>query len=162
MKMGMDVFGKSATIEAGKYFRNNVWWWRPLADYAREVAPEITGACKHWQTNDGDGLDAAASIALADKLQAEIDSGRTATYQKIYTSHLEQTPNEPCSLCEGTGTRLPVPHRGAGDPTTTGIRCNGCDATGYVRPFDTQYPFSVENVQEFVLFLRACGGFEIC
>ena len=24
------------------------------------------------------------------------------------------------------------------------------------------YPFAVENVQEFVTFLRGCGGFKIC
>lgn len=160
--MGMDVFGKAATSEAGKYFRNNVWWWRPLADYAREVAPEITKACKYWQTNDGDGLDAAASIALADKLQGEIDAGRTLAYQRVYTSKLEQMANEPCSLCDGTGTRLPIPHRGAGDPKTTGIRCNACSGLGYVRPNETKYPFDVENVQNFVTFLRACGGFKVC
>jgi hypothetical protein len=26
----------------------------------------------------------------------------------------------------------------------------------------TRYPFAVENVREFVAFLRECGGFEIC
>ncbi|TGT76745.1 MULTISPECIES: hypothetical protein [unclassified Mesorhizobium] len=159
--MGMDVIGKAATSEAGEYFRNNVWWWRPLADYACEVASEITSACEYWQSNDGDGLDAAASVALADRLQAEIDAGRTAAYAKIHTSKLEQMPNVPCRICAGTGTRLPVPHCGAGDPKAGGIRCNGCEGSGYVRPFDTNYPFSVENVQAFVAFLRACGGFEI-
>jgi hypothetical protein len=34
--------------------------------------------------------------------------------------------------------------------------------TGYVRPDCTDYPFSIENVKEFVAFLKECGGFEIC
>ena len=76
--MGMDVYGKQPTADEGKYFRNNAWWWRPLADYCVEVAPAITAACTHWQSNDADGLH-----------------------------------------------------------------------------------FSVENVQEFIAFLRVCGGFEI-
>lgn len=159
--MGMDVIGKKPTAPEGEYFRNNVWWWRPLADYVREVAPEITSECRYWDSNDGDGLDAAGSVALADRLQAEIDAGRTAKYARVYESNLERMPNEPCRVCAGTGTRKPVPEVGAGD-LATGMRCNGCEATGYVRPWETHYPFSVENVTEFVTFLRSCGGFEIC
>jgi hypothetical protein len=29
--MGMDVYGKEPKSDKGEYFRNNVWWWRPLA-----------------------------------------------------------------------------------------------------------------------------------
>ena len=159
--MGMDVYGKKPLNETGEYFRNNVWWWQPLATYACEVAPAITAACKYWQSNDNDGLDAAGSIALADALQAEIDAGRTLIYDKKHNSAREAMANVPCDLCEGTGTRMPIPYRGAGDPTKDGLKCNGCDATGFVRPSATFYPFSTENVQEFVNFLRACGGFEI-
>jgi hypothetical protein len=28
--MGMDVYGRNPTSEAGKYFRANVWSWRPI------------------------------------------------------------------------------------------------------------------------------------
>jgi hypothetical protein len=35
--MGFDVYGKSARSEKGEYFRNNVWWWRPLAEYVLET-----------------------------------------------------------------------------------------------------------------------------
>lgn len=159
--MGMDVYGKSPTTEEGKYFCNNVWWWRPLADYVIEVAPEIAARCKHWQSNDGDGLDAEGAAALADKLHGEIESGRALAYEKRFTSKQEMTPDVPCDLCGGTGTRKPIPERGAGD-FKTGIRCNACHGNGHVRPWSTEYPFSVDNVREFVTFLRGCGGFEIC
>ena len=78
--MGMDVYGKRASDKSGEYFRNNVWWWRPLQNYVRDVAPEITNNCEHWSTNDGDGLNEEQSIALADKLQVEIDSGNCEDY----------------------------------------------------------------------------------
>lgn len=160
--MGMDVYGRKHTSPEGEYFRNNVWWWRPLADYVLKVAPEaLTGKCKHWHTNDGAGLNAADSAKLADLLQDEVDAGRTKTYERVYTSEQERTPNEPCDLCEATGTRKPVPQRGAGD-LATGIKCNACSGTGMVRPYSTQYPFREENVVEFVKFLRAGGGFRIC
>ena len=38
--MGMDVYGIAPTSERGEYFRNNVWWWRPLWDYCCEVDSE--------------------------------------------------------------------------------------------------------------------------
>jgi hypothetical protein len=159
--MGMDVFGKQPRSERGAKFRNNVWWWHPLAKYACKVAPEITSACEYWQSNDGDGLDDGGAIALADALQAEIDSGRADAYAQRYTSEQEMRPNEPCNICEATGIRLPTPVAGAGDLAHGGIKCNGCNGSGYVRPSDSEYPFSVENVVEFVAFLRDCGGFEI-
>jgi hypothetical protein len=61
--MGIDVFGRNPVTKEGQYFHNTVWWWRPLADYVCQIAPEITGACKYWQSKDGDGLVAQASIA---------------------------------------------------------------------------------------------------
>ena len=160
--MGMDVYGKAATTEEGKYFRNNAWWWRPLASYCCEVAPEITAPCKYWQSNDGDGLDALGALALADVLESEIKAGRTLLYEKRYMGELEASPNVPCRICAGTGIRPPVPECGAGDPNKGGFKCNGCHGNGSVRPNSASYPFSVENVQEFITFLRGSGGFEIC
>jgi hypothetical protein len=157
---GNDVFGKAPISKAGEYFRNNAFWWRPLADYACKIAPRITATCKHWQSNDGDGLGAAAARELADALQAEIDSGRCERYARIYASAQALMPDEPCWLCEGTGTRRPAPLGGAGD-CATGVKCNACDGEGHIRPNATMYPFGLENVREFVVFLRACGGFEI-
>lgn len=160
--MGMDVIGRAARSKTGEYFRNNAWWWRPLANYCVEIAPQITAARKYWQSNDGDGLDDAGALKLADALQVELDAGRTLLFEKRYMGALEMTPNEPCRLCGGTGVRLPVPQVGAGDLAKGGLICNACHGEGHVRPVATAYPFSVENVREFVAFLRDCGGFEIC
>ena len=162
--MGMDVYGKAPISKTGEYFRNNAWHWRPLAFYACELAPKITSACRHWQSNDGDGLDTAGAIALADRLQAEIDSGRCAIYAANYMARLDGTPDEDCPHCRGTGQRTEKLINGlVGGPWNSGEpwSCNACDGKGHRRPYSTYYPFSVENVQAFVNFLRDCGGFEI-
>jgi hypothetical protein len=159
--MGMDVYGKAPRSEQGKYFRNNVWWWRPLADYCCEVAPEITSACQYWQSNDGDGLDDDDALALANALQDEVNSNRAHAYELRRQSEIEMMPNEPCWLCEGTGTRKPAPHWGAGDVKLGGIKCNGCQGSGYVRPPEDNDRSSVENIIAFIAFLRDCGGFQI-
>jgi len=177
--MGMDVIGRNPVSEQGEYFRNNAWWWHPLADYCMEVAPDITARCKHWHYNEGYGLGARDSLALADILQKEIDSGRCKRWAEMCESTLERLPNEPCRFCEATGTRKPLPEivpgdedkfdpryqapieLGAGDPANGGFICNVCHGEGYVRPGICDYSFSVENVQNFVTFLRGSGGFSI-
>ncbi len=74
--MGMDVFGREPKNETGKYFRNNVWYWRPLAELCQGLAPEICKACRYWQSNDGDGLDEAGAEALAASLAVELRQRR--------------------------------------------------------------------------------------
>jgi hypothetical protein len=168
--MGMDVYGKS-----GNYFRNNVWWWHPLADYILEIAPDVAANCKHWHTNDGDGLSADNAARLADILEAEIASGRTAEYAALREASIEALPDEQCQWCEGTGIRTdrigqemrmpqrPIPADQVGHPRAGQIGwCNGCDGVGHVRPFKAHYPFDVGNVKEFAEFCRASEGFEIC
>lgn len=150
--MGMDVIGVNPASEKGEYFRNNVWWWRPLWEYCCHVSPELCeGVSGH--TNDGDGLDAAGSAMLAGALQREIDLGECRRYGERYAKTIAALPDEKCDLCNGTGIRI---------FQEKPIKCNGCEGKGHKRPWAAHYPFSVENVQEFVYFLRDCGGFEIC
>jgi hypothetical protein len=169
--MGMDVVGKS-----GNYFRASVWSWRPLADYMQFVAPEITSTCTHWHTNDGDGLDAAAAIALADVLDLKLTSGACASAAEDYKTAQALLPDEVCNLCEGTGIRrdkvgvsmnMPDQFVPSDDSSRRNPRagmkgwCNGCRGAGFVRPFACNYPFDVDFVREFSEFCRKSGGFEI-
>lgn len=108
--MGMDVYGKAPRSKQGEYFRNNIWWWHPLAWFCQEIAPEVCAACKHWDSNDGDGLDNDGAIALSLALQAAVNTNAAMARER--------------KKDEG--------------------------------------PFSVENVIEFIAFLRDSGGFEIC
>jgi hypothetical protein len=170
--MGMDVIGNNPSTEKGDYFRNNVWWWRPLWDYCVELAPELCGDVSgHY--NDGDGLDGEGSVKLAEILNNEIKSGRTAEYEQERNEALAQLPRVDCNLCSTTGIRTDEVGMEHGmhdkqlDPEVA-IQvgrefgwCNGCNGIGTKKDFDTQYPFSVENVQEFADFLSDCGGFGI-
>lgn len=149
--MGMDVIGRNPKSEKGEYFRNNVWWWRPLWTYCEKVSPEAA-AVENGQTNDGDGLDADDAEALAERLLVEIEAGRTRRYAANYRARLRRIPDEKCMHCDGTGERH--------DQYVEGT-CNGCNGKGKVRPHATHYPFSVENVREFAEFCQDSGGFQI-
>lgn len=171
--MGMDVYGIAPTSEAGEYFRNNVWWWRPLWDYCLTVAPDL---CKDvsGHTNDGDGLNRDGALALARILFENINSGETAKFEKEYNKEISELPLDPCDLCNSTGIR------GENDKFGIDLRdkeltteqaivlgrthgwCNACDGVGKKPHWATNYPFTVENVEEFAKFLLECGGFQIC
>jgi hypothetical protein len=124
--MGMDVVGKAPCNETGEYFRNNIWWWHPLADYCQMIAPEITSSCSDWHTNDGDGLDDACARALADALQSEIDSGLTALFARRCNSGLATLPNQPCHACV-LGIRIEA---AVGGDLHSGGSCPICCGTG--------------------------------
>jgi hypothetical protein len=76
--MGMDIYGRKPTSKRGKYFGNNIGSWHALARYCNTVAPDICAACRHWHTNDGDGLDAAGAVALADALVSSPSCAKAA------------------------------------------------------------------------------------
>lgn len=170
--MGMDVIGKNPTTETGEYFRNNVWFWRPLWGYCCEVAPDVC-ADVNGQHNDGDGLDADSARVLAARLQAEIDSGRTAAYEAAYNAYRAALPRHDCEFCDGTGVRTDEVGVNLGMPTQalapdvaaivgrTHGYCNGCGGEGKVDDDMMSYPFVTDNVAKFAEFLASSGGFEI-
>lgn len=164
--MGMDIYGEAATSEAGEYFRNNVWWWRPLADYILRMHPELASSCAEWHSNSGDGLNAEESIALADALDADLASGAVDKYSKEYAADVAALPREACHLCDSTGLRtdevgVTYGYDKPRDPVTGRGGCNGCAGEGTRENWAASYPFATENVREFSTFLRASGGFKI-
>ena len=172
--MGMDVIGNDPRSERGAYFRNNIWWWHPLATFVQDFYPEIARGCQHWHTNDGDGLDGDDATRLADAIFADIKSGKVAEYDQNYRRALSELPMEDCDWCGATGIRtdevgvqmgFPDRELGEAEAVLTGRTrgwCNGCGGVGRKASWDANYPFSEENVKNFAEFLADCGGFAIC
>lgn len=170
--MGMDVVGRKPANERGEYFRNNVWWWRPLWDYCVTVAPDLC-ADVNGHFNDGDGLNEDGATQLADILLREIELGLTKAHETEYRDYIANLPRKSCAWCNGTGIRtdevgvdLGFPTRELDEATAAVVGrthgfCNGCHGEGTTESFEADYPFSVENVKEFALFLRSSGGFQI-
>ena len=148
--MGFDLNGLNATSERGEYFRNNNWYWRPLANYVVDhcaVDPEDV-----WFYNSGHTVPAEQARAIADTLDSLLASGQVRAFAAEYARLLAKLPDEQCDLCLGSGVRA--------DETAQGT-CNVCRGHGTVSAFARNYPFSVENVREFADFCRHSGGFTI-
>jgi len=167
--MGMDVIGK----REGSYFRNNVWWWRPLWIFCETIAPRLSNKVKHGQSNDGDGLNDDIGKALAKLLQQSLSDGTCQRYETEYNAWKASLPRHTCKYCTGTGIRtdeIGTKHEMPNKELDIEIAqklgrtqgwCNGCNGEGTTADHQTWYYFSVENVQEFAEFLETCEGFSI-
>jgi hypothetical protein len=152
--MGMDVYGRKPTGPLGKYFRNSIAAWHPLARYCNLIAPDICQACKHWHTNDGDGLDAAGAVALAHILKSEIDAGWAGAYGAFEIRQRKGKGGH--KLHE-----VPLLNAISRVVRTEGVLPGGrLDFITFGGELSEPSDF-VENVAAFIAFLRESGGFSI-
>jgi len=152
----------------GEYFRNNVWWWRKLAQYVYENTAEISeDDYGLWHENSGHQVDEVTAIRIADTLEALIKQGHTAEYQMIVEKmmnkadeHNAKIEKELKALREKvikiTGKENIAP---ADYPEDYNLHW---EQLYNQKSWDDSYPFAVENVKEFADFCRHSGGFEIC
>jgi len=153
----------------GHYFRNNVWWWRPLANYVLQLmGNEFTeDEQKSWHHNDGYEVSEEQARKIADRLEQELKTKRVKAVEMFYKVKMKKAEKEnkiveqkheelKKIVAEKTGKDNLVPR-------------------DYPEPFNTQwediqkqfnyessYPFSEDNVIEFMQFCRQSGGFQIC
>ena len=139
----------------GYYFRNNVWWWRPLWMYVADVCSDVLSEeeVEAGHSNSGYLYTEEQAEKIAQLLQRELILGNTLEYQKEYQDELDNLEQVDCNLCNTTGVR--------NDDYVQG-QCNGCAGTGKTDSFAKSYPFDAENVQEFQRFVQASGGFRVC
>jgi len=142
--------------KTGEYFRNNCWWWRPLATYVLENI-DLPEKQQDWFMNNGCKVSKVSAEKIAKRIKELIDSGEAKKYEIQYKKEINALEKINCNICEGTGKRKNAPEIGAGK-----IKCNGCNGTGKTDPWPKSYPFSVENLKEFMEFAESSGGFEIC
>lgn len=148
--MGFDVYGQS-----GNYFRNNVWWWRPLWTYVSITCSDILSKynIKHGCYNDGHFINKDKAERIAQRLSEKINSGEAMAYVEKYEEERKAIPLEKCEYCEGTGKRF---WEGVGYK-----KCNGCDGKGERESYQSWYPISIENIKEFADFCSKSDGFKI-
>ncbi len=114
----------------------------------------LTGRdCSEGVFNNGHQISKSKALRIASRLRQLIDKGEVQRYSLRYANRLKEMPDEQCELCKGTGRR--------NDEYVQGT-CNACRGKGKVRPFATNYPFSVHNTGNFADFCESSGGFRIC
>ena len=153
----------------GYYFRNNVWWWRPLADFVLWLADEELGDKDRegWHNNGGHRVDEKTATIIADLLEEAIKQGavqkmeeenkRRRDKAKLHNLEIEKKHKELRKIVERhTGKKDLVP---ADYPEPFNSQWNDIQK---LTNYEAHYPFSVDNVKDFAKFCRESGGFEIC
>ena len=158
--MGMDVFGKAPKGKEGKYFRANLWSWRPIqvlmhiANLRNGGRLISTRVMCHLGRNDGEGLkDQGSCDRLADALdwllahpaairEHGMDVGKDDEGEFIGISASDSP-----LLCDSQG-HLHTEE----DARKKGIA---------LKSLRSAYQTPLSHVREFITFLRNCGGFEV-
>ena len=139
-------------VNPGVYFRNNVWWWRPLWNYVCKHCDDILTKedMNNGHSNSGHLINAEKAAKIGIELQSLLMSGATKEWKEGYDKEVAGLPKEPCFRCNGN-------NHGHNKKK----ECKSCDKTGERENWHTSYPFHVENVERFSQFCLESGGFEI-
>tara|TARA_R100000278_G_scaffold35257_1_gene31772 strand:+ start:71 stop:673 length:603 start_codon:yes stop_codon:yes gene_type:complete len=152
----------------GEYFRANVWWWRPIADYVINftgcVDEEDEG---YWHENGGHEVDEETAQQIHNQLQVLIESGHTKEFQDKYEKerlkaerHNDKVEKELDKFCKSVEKKLGKTNLAPKDfPKEDHEKW---EQIYNKRIWSASYPFSVDVIKEFAEFCRFSGGFRIC
>ena len=157
-------------INKGVYFRNNVWWWRKLADYVMEHTKCVDEKdFDKWQENGGHEVDAETANQIANQLEHLIATGHAEKYAEEIKAEMKEA-EEHNSKVEKMLSELRLEVAKA-----TGKDTENLAPAEYPEPYNKKwwdivnqkdyrdsYPFNIDNVKEFIEFARNSGGFRIC
>lgn len=130
--MGMDVYGREPKSEAGKYFRANVWSWRPIHSLMAELCSDVLDEdlLRQMAFNDGEGpMDQATCDVIAERFNGWLEHNADGVILEDAVMRVN----------EG-GCFINNPNPGEGR---------------------SAYSARDEHLKEWVAFLRDCGGFQV-
>ena len=172
--MGFDLYGVSPKNKNGEYFRNNVWWWRPLWQYvAVECSDLLTDKdIEAGGYNDNHKIKARQAEKIADRLLGLCKDGKPQAIQEQYKKDSEPQIkfNEMCrkavkhlydNIVDKQDGKITCPgDMGEHDPDNY-ERWSQLASMGKIQFIQTNYPFDANNVKEFAEFCKDSGGFTI-
>tara|TARA_A100001391_G_scaffold153257_1_gene111031 strand:+ start:224 stop:727 length:504 start_codon:yes stop_codon:yes gene_type:complete len=167
--MGFDLYSLgNHKNENGEYFRNSVWGWRRLADFVCQKTGCVLEEDKqHWQHNNGHEVDEENAMQIAKQLKALIKDG---TVSKVIKEVEEETEK-----AEKNNKFVNILHEMLREKVEKETGKKGLAPRDYPKEdhdtwdwiqdkysYGSSYPFTMENVEEFIKFCEDSRGFRIC
>jgi hypothetical protein len=147
----------------GHYFRNNVWWWRPLAylieDKCKDFLTEAQRKSLHY--NDGKKYPDKIALKIADRLQEVLDSGELLKLKEEHDQEMQKA-KEHNDIIESKMKAIVDAHNGVAPKDLPKEDFTNWRELQKQKNWADSYPFDIDNVKEFILFARCSGGFSIC
>ena len=165
--MGMDVYGRKPKNETGEYFRANVWSWRPIywlcfSSIIRheeetgydDLIPDKT--FRGMEYNDGYGLrsDRKCNL-LSDYLQDVVDiffKPSEFPFEHEFSDNFKWGVDKDAEFYIDVGFYADKEGK-----FLSKEECKDPNIEGKYSP----YRLDKDHIQEFIGFLRNCGGFRV-
>jgi len=161
--MGFDLMSTgNHKTKKGEYYRNNVWGWRPLAQYIIEHTNCVSEKdAERWAYNDGHEVTEQEAKAIAKQLKHLIKKGHTQKHYEEYEKERKkaETYNEKVQKQLKAFEERVGKDKAPNDYSKEDKK--KWDSIWEKRLWSANYPFSVENVKEFAEFCEDSGGFTI-
>jgi len=153
----------------GSYFRNNVWWWRPLWTFIGAACDDILTEkdMSNGNYNDGHKISKTKALKIAARLRKLDKQGVIDGYEETTMEMVRQAHDDNKKLKKEAAKLLNVVKKETGNDKIVPMQY----PTKYRKKFDAilekenwsgHYPFYADNVREFSTFCQNSGGFEIC
>lgn len=151
------------SINPGVYFRSNIWYWRPIVIFMKELgaSDELVEKLSY---NSGDEVSEDEIKPFVALFNDMLESGSLDHFIADYEYMLDNLPQETCHVCNGEGTleQKPIfwdeakPWLGAHQH-----ECHVCKGTGKVENFMKNYPMDKDHLVNFFQFAKHSGGFNV-
>jgi len=167
--MGFDLYslGNHKT-EKGEYFRNSVWGWRRLADFVCEQTGVVAeDNKKYWQSNDGHEVSEQEAMQIAQQLKALIKDGTVSkAIQEVEEEEKKaETNNKQVDICQALLREKVEKETGKTNLAPADYPQEHRETWQWLQSkhdWGSSYPFTMENVQDFIEFCEQSNGFRIC
>lgn len=167
--MGFDLHSTgNHKSEKGEYFRNNVWGWRRLADFVCTQTGVVQDEDKKfWQSNEGHEVSDQEALQIAKQLKALIKDG---TVSRAINEVEEETKkadenNKFVDECHRMLRDKVERETGKKNLAPADYPEKDHDTWAWIQSkydYASSYPFTMENVEEFIEFCEQSNGFRIC
>ena len=163
------LMSKYEDINPGAYFRNNVWWWRPLWSFVCENCEDILTEkdMNNGCYNDAHIISRRKAEAIAVRLEEVIESEETEMWIKEHEDNLQQAKRNNKQVEAELEELKKLVEVETGNPDIYPAIYPDKFKKKYDEIYDrrdwaSSYPFSKDNVINFIKFARQSGGFSIC
>jgi len=162
--MGFDLIGEKEEV----YFRNNVWWWRRLADFVIYKTGVVNKEHHElWHYNDGHLVTKEEAEQIANQLEFLMKRGDVLEFENEVKKNMIEASKH--------NKRIEKVREQLRKRVVKEVGDSSIVPRDYPEPYKARwdklyelqdhrdsYPFSQKNVEEFIEFCRESDGFRIC
>jgi len=153
----------------GYYFRNNVWYWRPLWDFVCSTCDDILTEkdMEGGSFNDGHKISKTKAMKIASRLRKMDKLGTLKKSEDIYKKqkiHCDEHNKKVQKKMDSLKNEVVelTKDKNIAPKDFPRLYKKEWDRLYNQKKWTSSYPFDAQNVRAFIIFCENSGGFIIC